>query len=594
MNKFKISVYQKIMLILILHSIMIVFSYSYIHEYIANEETNSKFKEDMLQIIKSKELLLETLLNRSSNILESISDSNIFNKYLEDEQKHRVSLIDTFIILNKNNKKFMQFRFIDKNGMEKIRIDRDYEGSKCKILENNKLQNKASRYYFQNSKSKKDNKIWFSDINLNMEQGKIEQPYKPTIRAIKPIIKNGEFKGILIINIFLKNLMKNLIEIPMFDPILVNQDGFTLLHYDNNKNWGILKENGYNIIKDYPINYKSILKEDILLNNKFISKRFNLPIQGGLILVLKVKQEYITYFQNKNFKATIINSLITLLLAIFVSIIIAKIFKKLLIDLDETKSINTKIEKIIEEEVKKSQDKDKLIFHQNKHISMGKMIENIAHQWRQPLAHINSTVYNMDSLINQSKIDKKAIHSKLDEIETVTDYLSQTIDDFKNFFNIKKEKSDFKIQDAIDKSISILKGTLQHHEIKIDINIEDDITIYGYSNELQQSILVILNNAKYILHERDISDPNISIVVKSIGNRCQILIEDNAGGVEDEILDKIFEPYFTTKTQSQGTGLGLYITKMIIEEGMKGRLKVENTKKGACFIIELERDNSSD
>ena len=92
----------------------------------------------------------------------------------------------------------------------------------------------------------------------------------------------------------------------------------------------------------------------------------------------------------------------------------------------------------------------------------------------------------------------------------------------------------------------------------------------------------------------NIADPKISIVVKSIGNRCQISIEDNAGGVDDKILDKIFEPYFTTKTQSQGTGLGLYITKMIIEDGMKGELKVKNTKNGACFIIELEKDNNSD
>jgi ABC-type nitrate/sulfonate/bicarbonate transport system substrate-binding protein/signal transduction histidine kinase len=252
------------------------------------------------------------------------------------------------------------------------------------------------------------------------------------------------------------------------------------------------------------------------------------------------------------------------------------------------KKTNKELQEKMEMELKKSSDKDKMLFHQNKLIAMGEMLENIAHQWRQPLSQINSSVLLIDDILHEKNFKNVDIEERLLEIESLTSYLSNTINDFKDFFAQHKIKKEFSFKEMIEKSIYIVKGSLKQNHIEIVVDIEKDFRFKGYESELQQVIVVILNNAKDALISRDVNMPRINIDLEKKNGSFVIRVYDNAGGIPTDIQSKIFEPYYTTKYKSKGTGLGLYISKKIIEESMSGELNVFNMRDGVCFEIKLK------
>jgi PAS domain S-box-containing protein len=231
--------------------------------------------------------------------------------------------------------------------------------------------------------------------------------------------------------------------------------------------------------------------------------------------------------------------------------------------------------------------KNSHLAQQSKMAAMGEMIENIAHQWRQPLSQVNSAVLLVDGLLDQKDIHDEQIESKLSEIEELTKYMSTTINDFKDFFEQEKKIVSFVLSDVVNKAVSIANFSLQNSQIQLTLNTDEEIILNGYPNELQQVVLVLINNAKDVLNSRKTVNPEINIAVKKSECNYRITVCDNAGGVEEEIIDKVFDPYFTTKHQSQGTGLGLYISKMIIQDSMHGTLEVQNREEGACFSVIL-------
>ena len=253
----------------------------------------------------------------------------------------------------------------------------------------------------------------------------------------------------------------------------------------------------------------------------------------------------------------------------------------------QLEELNNYLEVKIKNEIEKNTKQQIILMHQSKLVQMGEMIENIAHQWRQPLAQINSSVLLIDMVLNKNKFTNSMVENKLTEIETLTAYMSKTIDDFKNFFDPNKQKTIFKIEESIQKSNDILKGLLQTNHIEFIAIIEENLECYSYLEELQQVILTILNNAIEALILMEISSPKIFIKAYKEEDYIFISIEDNALGINNDYIDKIFEPYFTTKSKFQGTGLGLYMAKMIIENGLLGTLSVENKPNGACFTIKI-------
>ncbi|UXC30578.1 PAS domain-containing sensor histidine kinase [Aliarcobacter butzleri] len=255
----------------------------------------------------------------------------------------------------------------------------------------------------------------------------------------------------------------------------------------------------------------------------------------------------------------------------------------------QLENLNSFLEKRIEDEIKKNTKQQHMIMQQNKLAQMGEMIENIAHQWRQPLAQINSSIILIDAILEKHNFKDTLVENKLTEIESLTSYMSKTISDFKNFFNPNKKKTIFKVEDAIQKANDVLKGLINSHHIQIEINIEKDLKINSYLGELQQVILIIINNSIDAFIHMNIHFPKILINAYTDNESLVIHVEDNALGINPDLLDKIFEPYFTTKHKAQGTGLGLYIAKMIVENSLLGFLSVENKQNGACFTIKIPK-----
>ena len=231
---------------------------------------------------------------------------------------------------------------------------------------------------------------------------------------------------------------------------------------------------------------------------------------------------------------------------------------------------------------------EKLFIRQSKLASMGEMIALIAHQWRQPLSAINGTVLNMD-IDNRKKIlDEKKLNHYLDDIEQTTAYLSKTINDFTDFFSKDKEAHLFSLEKVINQAKNLAVKRIEFNIEIVCVNNEK-IEIKGYASELVQSLLVLLNNALYVCENNLESEKEgrIFIYVSKIGKDILISVEDNGGGVPKKEMKKIFNPYYTTKDKQHGTGLGLYILKLIVEDSMNGKISLHNTQEGAVFTIKI-------
>jgi polar amino acid transport system substrate-binding protein len=225
-----------------------------------------------------------------------------------------------------------------------------------------------------------------------------------------------------------------------------------------------------------------------------------------------------------------------------------------------------------------------LLQEQSKLAAMGEMIDNIAHQWRQPLNTLGLSIQNLEFDFDDGHIDDTFIKEYVRKNTKTIRFMSQTIDDFRNFLRIDKTKQMFKVKDAIEETISMQESSIKNHNIIINIT-GDDFSLYSLRSEFKQVILNIISNAIYVLKKSQISQPIINIVLRD----KMITITDNAMGIDDTVLHRIFEPYFTTKEQGEGTGIGLYMSKVIIEENMGGTLTVSNIHdSGASFIIDFK------
>ncbi|MDD2291994.1 MAG: ATP-binding protein [Aliarcobacter sp.] len=244
--------------------------------------------------------------------------------------------------------------------------------------------------------------------------------------------------------------------------------------------------------------------------------------------------------------------------------------------------------------------KENLLAEQTKLAAMGEMIGNIAHQWRQPLNIISITASGTRLKKEMDILSDEMLDSALKSISETTEHLSNTIDVFKDFLKEDKERSLFNLSRNINNNISLIETILKENHIRLDLDLDDDIYLYNFANEFSQALINILHNASdAIASKRKTNELRIiKISTKQIKDSVIIEIVDNAGGIDKEIIDKIFEPYFTTKHKYQGTGLGLYMTHKIIQTSMKGKITVRNQQfifenkecMGALFKITLKNN----
>ena len=231
---------------------------------------------------------------------------------------------------------------------------------------------------------------------------------------------------------------------------------------------------------------------------------------------------------------------------------------------------------------------EKILLEQSKLAAMGEMVSIIAHQWRQPLSAIGSIITRLKLKYNLKDIDLSTYDEKLTQINNYIQYMSNTIDHFRDFL-IKDSKKDLiKLEQIVNNTYSLIQNSFDLIGIKVIINPSESLeNIYLYKNDLIQVILNILNNAKDALVLNNISNPQITIKFSQIDAFQIIEIEDNAGGIDLNIIEKIFNPYFSSKEKKNGTGLGLYICKIIVEKHLNGEISVKNTKNGALFSIKI-------
>jgi C4-dicarboxylate-specific signal transduction histidine kinase len=247
--------------------------------------------------------------------------------------------------------------------------------------------------------------------------------------------------------------------------------------------------------------------------------------------------------------------------------------------------LNKNLERRVEQELSKNREKEQLLIHKSKFIALGEMISNIAHQWRQPLSELSVILMSIKFKQAKGKLTSEQTLQKVAQCDHLIEYMSHTIDDFRNFFMPKKSKELFKVHECVQSVMNIINSALKDNKIKVNIQIDQDLTLENYRNEFEQVILNILSNAKDVFIANETNHACISIFTQQNNHTMTLIIEDNAGGIKIKPISKIFEPYFSTK--DGGTGIGLYMSKIIIEKNMKGKLKVSNTEKGARFEIIL-------
>lgn len=235
--------------------------------------------------------------------------------------------------------------------------------------------------------------------------------------------------------------------------------------------------------------------------------------------------------------------------------------------------------------------RDILLQQQTRLAAIGEMMANIAHQWRQPLSAITSSISGLKLKQEYGLLEDKDISEVNDHILKNADFLSKTIDNFRNFFKKDQIKRKFFIADSINETVNIIKASYDNHFIQLDKDVDESIYYFGSDNMLSQVVLNLLSNSKDALVHNNIYDKHVMISLSIKNNNIRIEVKDNGGGIKEEIQEKIFDPYFTTKHQHQGTGLGLYMSNQIIQNHFNGQITVQNITTefgmGACFVIEF-------
>jgi len=289
-------------------------------------------------------------------------------------------------------------------------------------------------------------------------------------------------------------------------------------------------------------------------------------------------------------------ALVVALIAVWFAGRINKIFKFYRSEVksrqDSLESLNRSLEERVRTEVKARQDKEHMLIQQSKMAAMGDMISLIAHQWRQPLNQMSYLLMNIEGAYEHNELNKAYLEKKVAEGTDLLEFMSHTIEDFRNYFIPDRERVETSIAEVVDHSGALIIKSLEARHIEFETIHHSYSEVKIYRNELIQVMMNLTKNAKDVLVDRKRTDPKIT--VKTSENETNIIIEvcDNGGGVDEAIAKKIFEPYFTTKERSSGTGLGLSMSRNIVQEHLNGTLVLENRDEGACFIVTIAKIQS--
>ena len=332
---------------------------------------------------------------------------------------------------------------------------------------------------------------------------------------------------------------------------------------------------------------------DILNGKAFVS---HFKSAEELIVIIPIKNSILdkvvasitvssddAFIKEKNDKLIVV-FIISLIILLLILVLIYKEIISRYVAVKNQKDANKKLELEILKALEENTKQQQALQQQSKMASMGEMIGAIAHQWRQPLNELGLSIQNLKYDYKADAIDEKFLEDFIAYNKRTIMFMSNTIDDFRSFFRVDKTKKDFGLKETTESVISMLSSQLNKY--KIDISVRGEECIYnGFQSEYQQVVLNIVNNAKDAFIENKTQNPTIAITIED----KKVSIQDNAGGIPKDVIDRVFEPYFTTKEQGKGTGMGLYMSKMIVEDNMGGKLSVENIDGGTCFILDFNK-----
>ena len=242
---------------------------------------------------------------------------------------------------------------------------------------------------------------------------------------------------------------------------------------------------------------------------------------------------------------------------------------------------------MVREEVQKNRQKDAVVIYQSRLAKMGEMIGNIAHQWRQPLNSLSIILSELKDSYHYGDLDPEYLEDSVSKAKQIIAKMSQTIDDFRDYLSPSKEEALFPIDRPVFFILDLMEESLRLNNIKVKADLPGGILVSGYENEFSQMISNIVNNARDALEECDQPNKWISITAEKSHDRVEIKISNNGHPISSEVMEKMFTPYFTTKTLGKGTGIGLYMSRRIIEEHMKGEIRFQNIGQEVCFSIIL-------
>ncbi|WP_108062881.1 sensor histidine kinase [Poseidonibacter lekithochrous] len=446
--------------------------------------------------------------------------------------------------------------------------------------------------------------------------------YDITFKAMVPIYNNNEFVGIIESITHFNSISRGLRLSDNLEPIVIidekytkqlKENAFTKIFLQNHyvANLSVNKElldylrtqdlEGFLSIEKYKID-----KDKLVVNTPIT---YGDKVFGSFLVFKDLDRIDTSYIKEYKQNAFLYLGLFVILLGLILYIIsyylyskeLKKLYKRLRNNQKELNKLNSSLQQTVDDEVNKNYEKNKMLFQQSKMAAMGEMIGNIAHQWRQPLSVITTAATGMKLKKEIGILNDQEYDESMDMIVNSANYLSSTIEDFRNFFSPNKNKNIFNSEELIEKVFTLIQSEFNTKNIVVVTNIYD-FEVFTYENELLQVLINLLNNARdELINVEDYDSRFIFMDFYEKDENAIIKIKDSAGGIPSDIIDRIFEPYFTTKHQSQGTGIGLFMSEEIISKHMNGEISVENetyeykdkTYTGAAFTLSIPMNDKT-